>query len=254
MSGNQFALEDHYKTLGVSKSASDKEIKEAFYKLAKKYHPDSNKDNQESLKKFQEISNAYECLTSKEKKENPERQDPENQHGTRTSQRNVRVRTDFSGDEFGQEDINIKSNNTHHYDFEKPISEQHQKRSKIRQNRQQHYSEVFRDLDQLYKSLGRLSESFQVVDRKKQKFGLPNVYVIFISLFLIGSWVMIDVEKQNYEICKNLDSNDEKNNDSKYQTTSYMSSYDKYEANRKQKIYMRELNQKIAEIEERRSK
>ena len=52
MSGNQFASEDHHKTLGVSQSASDKEIKEAFYKLAKKYHPDSNKDNKNALRKF----------------------------------------------------------------------------------------------------------------------------------------------------------------------------------------------------------
>ena len=85
-------------------------------------------------------------------------------------------------------------------------------------------------------------------------FGLPIGYIMFISLFLIGLWVLDGVEKQNYEIRKNLDNNDEKNNESEYQTTSYMSSYDKYEANRKQKIYMRELNKKIAEIEERRSK
>ena len=85
-------------------------------------------------------------------------------------------------------------------------------------------------------------------------FGLPIGYIMLISLFLIGLWVLDGVEKQNYEIRKNLDNNDEKNNESEYKNTSYMSSYDKYEANRKQKIYLRELNQKIAEIEERRSK
>ena len=86
-------------------------------------------------------------------------------------------------------------------------------------------------------------------------FGLPIGYIMLISLFLIGLWVLDGVEKQNYEIRKNLDTNnDEKNDKSEYKNTSYMSSYDKYEANRKQKIYMRELNQKIAEIEERRSK
>ena len=256
MSGNQFALEDHYKTLGVSKSASDKEIKEAFYKLAKKYHPDSNKDNKNALQKFQEISNAYECLTSKDKKEDSqENRDPEKHHGTRTSQPNVRVRKDFTGNEFAQEDINIDNNS--HFETQFGFSEQHPKRSRIRQNRrQQNYNEVFRDLHNLYESLGKFSESFQYDTRtKKPMFGLPIGYIMLISLFLIGLWVLDGVEKQNYEIRKNLDTNnDEKNNESKYQKTSYMSSYDKYEANRKQKIYMRELNQKIAEIEERRSK
>ena len=53
-----------YEILGVSRDASEKEIKEAYYKLAKKYHPDNNKSDKDAVKKFQEISNSYECIIS----------------------------------------------------------------------------------------------------------------------------------------------------------------------------------------------
>ena len=60
---NNLAKRD-YEILGVSRDASEKEIKEAFYKLAKKFHPDNNKSDKDAVKKFQEISSAYECLMS----------------------------------------------------------------------------------------------------------------------------------------------------------------------------------------------
>lgn len=46
--------------LGVAKNASAKEIKKAYYQLAKKYHPDTNKGDPDSSRKFQEVSEAYE--------------------------------------------------------------------------------------------------------------------------------------------------------------------------------------------------
>src|SRR5437764_439428 len=50
---------DYYKVLGVSSSATDKEIKTAFRKLSKQYHPDANKGSEE---RFKEISAAYDVL------------------------------------------------------------------------------------------------------------------------------------------------------------------------------------------------
>ncbi len=59
---------DYYKSLGVSKSASQDEIKKAYRKLAAKYHPDVNQGDQKSEKKFKEISEAYEVLKDPEKR------------------------------------------------------------------------------------------------------------------------------------------------------------------------------------------
>ncbi|XP_022100288.1 dnaJ homolog subfamily A member 3, mitochondrial-like isoform X2 [Acanthaster planci] len=56
------AISDPYKVLGVPKNASQKDIKKAYYELAKKYHPDRNKDNKDAAKRFAEIAEAYEVL------------------------------------------------------------------------------------------------------------------------------------------------------------------------------------------------
>lgn len=60
---------NYYETLGVSKTADDKELKSAFRKLAKKYHPDANPDDPTAEAKFKEINEAYEVLSDKEKRE-----------------------------------------------------------------------------------------------------------------------------------------------------------------------------------------
>lgn len=60
---------DYYEVLGVSKNATDDELKKAFRKLAKQYHPDANPDNKEEAeKKFKEINEAYETLSDSQKR------------------------------------------------------------------------------------------------------------------------------------------------------------------------------------------
>ena len=60
-------MEDPYKVLGVSPDASDEEIKRAYRKLAKKYHPDLNPGDQEAARKMQEVNQAYERIKNPEK-------------------------------------------------------------------------------------------------------------------------------------------------------------------------------------------
>ncbi|TQD39042.1 J domain-containing protein [Haloflavibacter putidus] len=57
---------DYYKILGISKNASVKQIKNAYRKLARKYHPDLNPDNKEAEQKFKEINEAHEVLANPE--------------------------------------------------------------------------------------------------------------------------------------------------------------------------------------------
>ncbi len=62
------AKRDFYEILGVSKSATDAEMKKAYRKLAIKYHPDKNPDNKEAEEKFKEAAEAYEILSNPDKR------------------------------------------------------------------------------------------------------------------------------------------------------------------------------------------
>ncbi|GAM21706.1 hypothetical protein SAMD00019534_048810 [Acytostelium subglobosum LB1] len=59
---------DLYEVLGVPKTATKQEVKKAFYDLAKKFHPDQNKDDPNAHRKFSEISNAYDVLSNENKR------------------------------------------------------------------------------------------------------------------------------------------------------------------------------------------
>ncbi|MFL5806344.1 MAG: DnaJ C-terminal domain-containing protein [Roseiflexaceae bacterium] len=65
--------QDYYKTLGVDRSASPEQIKKAYRKLARQYHPDINPGNKEAETRFKAINEAYEVLSDKDKREKYDR-------------------------------------------------------------------------------------------------------------------------------------------------------------------------------------
>ena len=61
-------FKDYYSTLGVAKTATEKEIKQAYRKLARKHHPDVNPGDKSAEARFKEINEAYEVLGDPEKR------------------------------------------------------------------------------------------------------------------------------------------------------------------------------------------
>lgn len=75
------AFIDYYKILGVDKSATEKDIKAAYRKLARKFHPDLNPNDTEANKKFQQINEANEVLSDTEKRKKYDKHGENWQHG-----------------------------------------------------------------------------------------------------------------------------------------------------------------------------
>ncbi|SDY40702.1 DnaJ C-terminal domain-containing protein [Tindallia californiensis] len=96
---------DYYKILGISKEASQSEIKKAYRQLAKKYHPDKHPDNQEMEKRFKEINEAYEVLGDEEKRKKFDQLD--RYHGFQNG-------TDIDPDQFGFEFTGAGFKNKNH--------------------------------------------------------------------------------------------------------------------------------------------
>ncbi|MBP2412489.1 molecular chaperone DnaJ [Arthrobacter stackebrandtii] len=69
MASQDWVEKDFYKILGVSKDASEADIKKAYRKLARKYHPDTNSGDAQAEKTFKDVSEAYSVLSSKEDRE-----------------------------------------------------------------------------------------------------------------------------------------------------------------------------------------
>src|SRR5476651_1001378 len=72
---------DYYKILGVEKTASEKDIKNAYRKLARKHHPDLNPNDPAANKKFQELNEANEVLSDPEKRKKYDQYGENWQHG-----------------------------------------------------------------------------------------------------------------------------------------------------------------------------
>ena len=87
-------MKDYYRILGVSEQAAEKEIKAAYRKLAKRYHPDVVKDDPKKTQRMYEIQEAYECLGDEESrkkydKTRMERRAGGHQTGKERSEKNV---------------------------------------------------------------------------------------------------------------------------------------------------------------------
>lgn len=104
------AFIDYYKILGIDKKASQDDIKKAYRKLARKYHPDLNPNDKESNKKFQEINEANEALSDPDKRKKYDEyganwKNSEQFEQAQRSQSRGRSQNPFSGGGYGAADF-----------------------------------------------------------------------------------------------------------------------------------------------------
>ena len=96
---------DYYKILGVSKTANEMEIKTAYRKLARKYHPDLNPGNKEAESKFKEINEANEVLSDPENRKKYDKYGKDWKHGEEFEKAKRQQQQQYSPNQSGQKDF-----------------------------------------------------------------------------------------------------------------------------------------------------
>lgn len=95
------ADKDFYRTLGVARTATEKEVKAAYRKAARKYHPDVNPDNKDAESRFKEINAAYEVLSDADKRKKYDQFGANWEHGDQMNAQWERARPRGAGGPFG---------------------------------------------------------------------------------------------------------------------------------------------------------
>lgn len=111
-------FKDYYAILGIPKNAAQKDIKSAYRKLARKWHPDANPQNvKEAEEKFKEISEAYEVLGDAEKRKKYDLLGPDWQQAARQAEQQRRYRTSSGGEDFEFGDFGARGGPSGFSDF-----------------------------------------------------------------------------------------------------------------------------------------
>lgn len=140
---------DYYKILGINKDASQKEIRSAYRKLARKYHPDLNPNDKEAERKFKEVNEANEVLSHSENKKKYDQYGKDWKHAehfekAKQQQRQQRQRQPFqdAGDSFGESDFSDF--------FESMFGGARQGRQQVRFRGQDFHAELHLSLQDVY--------------------------------------------------------------------------------------------------------
>ncbi|OOM75199.1 chaperone protein DnaJ [Clostridium puniceum] len=110
-------MKDYYKILNLSVNSNNDEIKKAFRSLAKKYHPDRNKDDKEALTKFQEINEAYEVLSNEDSRKKYDNERSNNQGNSNKETNNKNNKSSNSNKKYQDKGESIENLNKYFESF-----------------------------------------------------------------------------------------------------------------------------------------
>lgn len=175
------AYKSHYEALNISKTATHKEIKDAYYRLSMIYHPDKNKGCEEAAKKFRDITSAYEVLG------------------------NVRQRKLYDGGA----DLNQKKQQ--YKSYKSPFKTVNTKSDVYKVNSysrnydfdewsRTHYTNIFQEGHTNQRNSTRRKEQEQIVSQQQ----MYNTLLLLISVSIFGLFLMFDYVKNAVKIRNNI--------------------------------------------------
>ncbi|MCH5597692.1 DnaJ C-terminal domain-containing protein [Niabella ginsengisoli] len=144
---------DYYKVLGIDKNATGDDIKKAYRKLARKHHPDLNPNDQEAVKKFQQINEAHEVLSDSEKRKKYDQYGAEWKHADQFEQgRQQRQQQGGRQRPFGGEEHFAYSNEGDFSDFFSQMFGSGRSQANVKYKGQDYRAEVKLNLTDAYKT------------------------------------------------------------------------------------------------------